>query len=76
MKVYEDPSTLAENDSNIKIEACTKIPRSFVTRLCAYNGLRYKVRVYRTISPLFFQKFGQNLNVISVFHKSPYCLSS
>ena len=76
MKVYEDPLTLAENDSNIKIKACTKIPWSFITRFCAYNGLRYQVSVNRTISHLVLKHSGENLNVISVFNKPPYCLSS
>ena len=50
MKVYEVPLTLAEHDSDIKIKACTKKnPKSFVTRFCAYNLLRYQVSVYRTI---------------------------
>ena len=29
-----------------------KIPHSFVTRFCAYNGLRFQVSVYWTIGPL------------------------
>ena len=39
---------------HIKIKACStkKIPRSFVTRVGAYNRLRYQVSVYRTIGPL------------------------
>ena len=53
MKVYEVPFTLAEQDSDIKIKACTeKISQSFVTRFCAYNLLRYHVSVYMTIGPL------------------------
>ena len=46
MKVYEIHLTLAEHDSDIKIKALL-----FVTRCCAYNGLRYQVSVYRTIGP-------------------------
>ena len=53
MEVYEVPFTLAEHDSDIKIEACTqKSLLSFVTRFCAYNLLRYQVSVYSTIGPL------------------------
>ena len=36
MKVYDDPLTLAEHDSDIKIKACTKNPCH-----CAYNLLRF-----------------------------------
>ena len=51
---YEVPLTFAIHHSDIKIKACcTKISRSFVTRFCAYNRLRYQVGVYRTIGPLF-----------------------
>ena len=47
MKVYEHdevPLTLAEHDSDIKIklDMCSEIPQSFVTRFCAYNMLRYQ----------------------------------
>ena len=48
MKVYEVPLNLSEHDSDM----FSKIPQSFVTRLCAYNLLRYQVSVYRTIGPL------------------------
>ena len=55
MKVCEVPLTLAEHGSDIKIKACTKtIPQSFVTRFCAYDLLRYQMRVYRTIGPLVY----------------------
>ena len=54
MKVYEVPLTLAEHDSVIRIKACTQksLNRSFVTRICAYNLLRYQMNIYRTIGPL------------------------
>ena len=56
MRVYEVPVTLIIHHLDIKIKAfCTiKIPRSFVTRFCAYKRLRYQVSVYRTIGPLVF----------------------
>ena len=48
------PLNLAIHYSDIKIKHCCpkQIPRSFVTRLCAYNRLRYQVSVYRIIGPL------------------------
>ena len=56
MKVYayEVPLSVALHHFDIKIKVCcTKIiSRSFLTRLCAYNRLRYQVSVYRTIGHL------------------------
>ena len=55
MKVCEVALTLAEHDSAIKIKACTqKTPQSFVTSFCAYDLLRYQVRVKRTIGALVY----------------------
>ena len=54
MKVYEVPLTLDIHYSSIKINDCfiKEISRSFLTRFCAYDRLRYQVSVYRTIGPL------------------------
>ena len=54
MKVCEVPLTLTKHDSDIKIKACTQKPQSFVTPFCAYDLLKYQVRVYRTIGPLVY----------------------
>ena len=67
MKVYEIPLTLAEDGSDIKIKHCCvhlKIIRSFVTRLCAYNGPRYQVSFYRIIGSLVLN-FAQNTDCVS-----------
>ena len=52
--VYEVSLTLILHNSEFKMKArCTKkIPRSFVTRFCAYNRLRYQVSFYRPTGPL------------------------
>ena len=54
MQLYKFPLTFAIHHLDIKIIACcTKtITRSFVTRFCAYNRLRYQVSVYRAIGSL------------------------
>ena len=54
MKVYKIPLTLAEHVSDIKIKLVALKNPSFICNqvICAYNGLRYQVRVCRTIGPL------------------------
>ena len=56
MKVDEVPLTLTLHHSDIKIEACctNTNPSSFITRICAYNRLRYQVSIYRTIGHLVY----------------------
>ena len=55
MKVSEVSLTLAEHDLDIKIyqnkSLYTEIPQSCVTRLCAFNLLRYQVKPLKSSSP-------------------------
>ena len=68
MKVYEVPLALVKHYSDIKIKACCtkEIPRSSVTRLYAYNWLRYQVSVYRSICPLVCYCENKNYHVYKV----------
>ena len=69
---------MAEDGSDIKIKHCCvhiKIPRSFVTRFCAYNGPRYQVSFYRTIGSLVLI-IAQNTDCVSSNEKTIYVSSN